>query len=52
MIACDESDDGDITAIESEDFGIKNKVLRMFVVCTWADVRTDLMKDGGHLEKE
>jgi hypothetical protein len=52
VVAGDEGYDGDVQAIESEDFGVEDEIFGVFVVGAGADVSADFVEDGGDLEEQ
>jgi hypothetical protein len=52
VVSCDEGDEGDVEAVEAEDFGVEDDVFGVFVVGAGADVGADFVEDGGDLEEE
>jgi hypothetical protein len=52
VVAGDEGDQGDVEAVEPEDFRVEDEVFGMFVMGAGADVGPDFVKDGGDLEEQ
>ena len=52
VVARNECDDGDVEAVESENFRVQDDVFRVFMVGARADVSADLVEDGGDLKEQ
>ena len=52
MVARDESDDGDVASVQTEDLAVEDDVFRMLVVGPGADVGADFVKDRGHGQQQ
>ena len=52
VVAGNQSDDGDVEAVETEDFRVQDDVFRMLVVRTRTDISANLMENRRNLQQE